>query len=194
MTEHDLLKHIYQPCVKRLSHWLAPTHLTPIQISLIAFAMSIISAWLFASEYYAGLFFGSLLAFLALSLHLVAEEIRRLNQVPLERFQKVDKAFIFYSELFLIAGLSAHLALNNPKILSLLLGLLAATGILLLEKFKERSPKELWSYFKFIEHPSMRISLIILFSLINLPILAVFLIAVLSNGLVLSGILENKKN
>ncbi len=193
MNEYALLKHLYRPCVTRLSHLIAPTQMSPIQLSLIAFGLSIISAWLFSSEYYAGLFFGALLAFLALCFHLSAEEIRRLKHLPIEAFHKADKALIFYSELFFIAGLSAHLiALKDPGILCLLLGLLAATGILLLDKFKERSEKPFWTYFNFIEHPSMRISLMILFALINLPILAIFIIAISANGLVFSGLLDKK--
>lgn len=192
MNEYALLKHLYRPCVTRIAHLIAPTQMSPIQLSLIAFVISIISAWLFSSEYYAGLFFGALLAFLSLCLHLSAEEIRRLRHLPIESFQKADKALVFYSELFFIAGLAAHIAITDPKILCLLLGLLAATGILLLDKFKERSVKPFLTYLEFIEHPSMRISLMILFAFINLPILAIFLIALCSNGLVFSGLLDKK--
>jgi len=186
MNEHSFLRYLYQPAVSKLAHWIAPAGLSPIQISLIAFVISILSAWLFSSEFYAGLFFGGLLAYISICFHLVGEEIRRLKNLPAEEFKRIDKAFIFYSELILIAGLCAHTVIDNPRILCLIIGILAAAGILLLDKIKERPTGEIWNVLAFIENPALRIFMLCIGAVLNMPLLALLLIAACSNSVIIA--------
>ena len=191
MNEHSFLRYAYQPTVKKIAHWIAPASLSPIQISLIAFAVSVVSAWLFSSEFYAGLFFGGLLAYFSMCLHLVGEEIRRLKKLPPEAFKRIDKAFIFYSELLLIAGLAAHTVIYDSRILCLIISILAAAGILLLDKIKERSNTEFWKAFIFIEDPSIRVLIITLGAVLNLPLLALLALAICTNGVMIAGMAKH---
>ncbi len=197
MNESSFLRHLYQLAVTKIAHWISPAGLSPIQCSLIAFALAVISTWLFSSQYYAGLFFGGLLAYFSMCFHLVGEEIRRLKNLPAEPFKKIDKAFVFYSELLLIAGLCAHTVIDNSRVLCLIIGILAAAGILLLDRIKERPTGDFWKNFKFIESPSLRVFIIAVGAILNIPLLILLLIAFCTNGLLIVGMInqyEENKN
>lgn len=194
MNEKTFLRHIYHPAVTRLAHWMAPAKVTPVQSSLMAFVIAIIAAWVFSSQFYAGLFFGALLTYLSITLHQAGEEIRRLNHLPPEQFRKIDKALTLYSELILIAGLCAHTVVDNSRILCLIIAILAAAGILLLDKIKDRPTKEFWKNVAWIEDPAFRILLIILGALFNIPLLILLAIAFSTNGLLIAGLLEQHES
>ena len=201
MTEATFVRYIYHPIVTRLAHFLSKTGFTPIQVSLIGFVLALISAWLFASEYYAGLFFGAILTYLSVATHRASMEIRRFHQKKNSenlqdsddpsskkpsRFERLHRSLTLYSEILLLAGLCAHSVVDSSRILCLIITVLAVAGILLLEWIKDRPTGDFWKHCVFIQSHPLRVFILIIGAFINIPLLAILIIAILTNGILIS--------
>lgn len=185
-------RHLYQPVSSRLARLLSTSSLSASQIMLIAFVVMIIAAWSASSTHYAGLFLAAILAYGAGALHIASEEIARLKDTASDRFETLSRRLGVYGELFLMAGLCAHAVLSNPRIISLVITILAAGGIFLLDRIKDEPNHELLKNIVFIKNSETRILTLAITALFNIPLVGLLIVAVCANALVITPLLGLK--
>lgn len=187
-------RHLYQPVTSRLARLLATTSLSATHILFIGFLIAILAAWSASSTHYAGLFLAAILAYLSGSLHIASEEIARLKETLSDNFGVLSRRLGVYGELFLIAGLCAHAVVTNPRIICLVITILAAGGIFLLERVSQEPSHELLKNVCFIRNSETRVLIIAITALFNIPLVGLLIIAVCANALVIAPLVGLKSD
>lgn len=124
-------RYLNRPLSARLSKRLAYTSLTPNQISLLSFALSVIGAGLMLIPYYWSLALGGLLAQAASVMDGCDGEIARLKQQESDYGGWLDAVLDRYSDAFLLAAMSLH-AWQTGTFSAIPIGFMAVTGALVL--------------------------------------------------------------
>lgn len=193
--DSSIKRHIYRSFTTRLSRLALGFSLTGRMLILISLILSILAAWLLCAHNYAGAFFGGIFAFLASAGHVCSEEVGRLKHEVDRHFIRLSTIMTQYSELFLIAGLTAHAVSNQNHILSLVMGLLAASGIIMMHYFrddKEKINQETYSKLQIFLRPEVRFLIIALGAILNGVLPALVIIAAWSHVLVIWQLFEKK--
>ena len=121
-------RHLNRPISRRLSRYLVRTAVTPNQISLISWALSVIAAVLMALGGYPALAAGGLLAQVASIIDGCDGEIARLKHSQSEFGGWLDAVLDRYADAFLLFGLTWHLFGSTGSHLPLLIGFAAIVG------------------------------------------------------------------
>ena len=190
--------YLNRPISIRISRWLTRIPITPNQISLISFLLCLVAAWLFAVGGYVTLAIGGLTAQFASIIDGCDGEIARL------KFRKSDFGGWFdavldrYADAFLLFGLAWHAHAASPicdvlitftgdrgGAIVLVVGFLAIIGSFMnsytADKY-DNLMKAKFSKGKGIRiGRDVRIFLIVLCALCNLPFLALIVLAILMN-------------
>lgn len=194
-VDSSIKRHIFRPFTTRLSRLALSFALGGRQLILISLILSLLAAWMLCAHNYAGAFFGAIFAFLASAGHICAEEVGRLKHEINAHFIKLSKMVTQYSELFLIAGLTTHAVANQNHTVSLITGLLAASGIIMMHYFRddhEKLNQDTYGKLQIFLRSEVRFLIIALGALLNSALPALAIIAVWSHVLVVWQLFEKK--
>lgn len=176
-----------RPISTRISRALVRTRISPNLLSFLSFALCCMGASLFFLGKYPYLLLGGILAQISSIADGVDGEIARL------KFQQTDFGAWFdavldrYADAFLIFGLTYYAYTATGSLITLVVGFLAIIGSFVnsytADKYDGLMAKKLGSnrrYFRIGR--DLRLLIVFLFAVLNLPFLAILLLALMMNG------------
>lgn len=168
----------------RISRLIARFNITPNQITVFSFMLSFVASLLIAQGSYIWLIAGGLLAQLSSIIDGCDGEIARLKNMQTEFGAWFDAVLDRYADAFLLSALCYHIYQNNPQPMVLFLGLMALIGSFMVSytahKYDAMRKKGLWKSFRIGR--DLRLFIIFVGSILNLPLLTLILLAVIMNG------------
>ncbi len=123
--------HLNRPVSTRLSARLVATGITPNQITVISFLLSLVGAGFLAAGQYAFGLFGGLLVQLASIIDGCDGEIARLKHLSSARGAWLDTVLDRYADVAIALGVTYAFAAAHPGPLAWILGFLTAFGFIL---------------------------------------------------------------
>jgi len=197
-SDGPVSRYLNRPLSTRISRLLARVSITPNQISLISFLLCVLATWLFAMGGFVTLALGGLIAQFASIIDGCDGEIARLKFLKSDFGGWFDAVLDRYADALLLFGLTWHAHASGPlhdvlvtftgdrgEAVVLVVGFLAIIGSFMnsytADKF-DSLMKAKFSNGKGIRiGRDVRIFLIFLFALCNLPLMALIVLAVLMN-------------
>jgi CDP-L-myo-inositol myo-inositolphosphotransferase len=178
-------RHLNRPVSRWMSRYLVRTALTPNQISLISWVMSCIAAGLMAVSGYPALAAGGVLAQLASIVDGCDGEIARLKHLQSEFGGWFDAVLDRYADAVLLFGLMWHEFAATGANLSILLGFAAIVGSFLnsytADKYDGLMAQRLQGASYFRLGRDVRVFIIMLGALLNLPLVTLGVVALVMN-------------
>jgi len=127
-TDGPVARHLNRPLSKRLSRHLVRSSITPNQISLFCFGVSVLAAGLFAMGGYLLLALGAVLAQLASVIDGCDGEVARLKLRESSFGGWFDAVLDRYADAILLFGLTWHAFVARDASIVLIVGFLAIVG------------------------------------------------------------------
>ena len=178
-------RHLNRPVSRWLSRYLVRTSVTPNQISLISWMLSCVAAGLMAVSGYPALAAGGALAQLASIIDGCDGEIARLKHSQSEFGGWFDAVLDRYADAVLLFGLMWHEFAATGTNLSVMLGFAAIVGSFLnsytADKYDGLMAQRLQGASYFRLGRDVRVFLIFLGALLNLPLVALGIVALVMN-------------
>ena len=185
---HDgpIAKYLNRPISIRISKWLVSTNITPNQISISVFCMSVIAALLFTVASYPLLILGGILAQFSSIVDGCDGEVARLKYSSSRYGGWLDAVLDRYSDGVLLFGLTLYAYQQmNSSVLAIYIGFIAIMGSFVLsytaDKYDQRMKAMLQKRFHLRIGRDIRVFLILLFSLTNQVFLGLLIIAFIMN-------------
>jgi len=196
-SDGPISRYLNRPISTRISKYLVKTNLTPNHVSLFSFALCCIGASLFFFGEYPYLLLGAILAQASSIVDGCDGEVARLKFQGTEFGAWFDAVLDRYADAFLLFGLTYYVYSLSGSLLPILVGFLAIIGAFMnsytADKYDGFMKKKIGSkghYFRMGR--DVRIFIIFVFSIlnirffflgemVNLPFLAILLIAILMN-------------
>ena len=178
-------RYLNRPLSTRISRWLVKSSVTPNQISLFCFLVSIVAAVVFALEGYWALVAGAILAQFASVVDGCDGEVARLKFWESDFGGWFDAVLDRYGDAFLLGGLTWHAFAASGRGLDLFVGFLAIVGSFVNSYTADKYDRLMAA--KFSPGPNIRIGrdirifLVLLGAVCNLPLLTLLVLAVLMN-------------
>jgi len=177
--------HLNRPVSRWLSRYLVRTSVTPNQISLISWMLSCVAAGLMALSGYPALAIGGALAQLASIIDGCDGEIARLKHSQSEFGGWFDAVLDRYADAALLFGLMWHEFAATGANLSILLGFAAIVGSFLnsytADKYDGLMAQRLQGTSHFRLGRDVRVFVIFLGALLNLPLITLAIVALVMN-------------
>ncbi len=176
---------INRPLSTRLTRRLARTSVTPNQISLFSFLLSILAAWIFSHSGYLSLFFGALIAQAASIIDGSDGEVARLRFLESGFGAWFDAVLDRYADAFLLFGLTWHSFSQSARALDLFVGFMAVIGSFVLSYTADKYDSLMRERFE--RGRSLRIGrdvrvfIIFIGAILNLPYHTLLLTALIMN-------------
>jgi CDP-L-myo-inositol myo-inositolphosphotransferase len=180
-------RYLNRPVSTRISRWLVKSSVTPNQISLFCFLVSVVAAFVFALEGYWALLAGGVLAQFASIVDGCDGEVARLKFWESNFGGWFDAVLDRYGDGFLLGGLTWHAfaASGRGQPLFLLVGLLAIIGSFVNSYTADKYDQLMKATFSrgpgFRIGRDVRIFLLFLGAVCNLPLVTLLILAVLMN-------------
>ena len=178
-------RHLNRPVSRWLSRYLVRTTVTPNQISLISWMLSCIAAGLMALGGYPALAAGGVLAQLASIIDGCDGEIARLKHSQSDFGGWFDAVLDRYADAVLLFGLMWHEFAETGTSLSVLLGFAAIVGSFLnsytADKYDGLMAQRLQGASYFRLGRDVRVFVIFLGALLNLPLITLGVVALVMN-------------
>ena len=178
-------RHLNRPVSRWLSRYLVRTSVTPNQISLISWMLSCVAAGLMALGGYPALAAGGTLAQLASVIDGCDGEIARLKHSQSEFGGWFDAVLDRYADAVLLFGLMWHEFAATGTSLSILLGFAAIVGYFLnsytADKYDGLMAQGLQGASYFRLGRDVRVFVIFLGALLNLPLVTLGVVALVMN-------------
>ncbi len=178
-------RHLNRPVSRWLSRYLVRTTVTPNQISLISWMLSFVAAGLMAMSGYPALAAGGALAQLASIIDGCDGEITRLKHSQSKFGGWFDAVLDRYADAVLLFGLMWHEFAATGTNLSVVLGFAAIVGSFLnsytADKYDGLMAQRLQGTSYFRLGRDVRVFVIFLGALLNLPLITLGVIAVVMN-------------
>ena len=178
-------RHLNRPVSRWLSRYLVRTTVTPNQISLISWMLSCVAAGLMAMSGYPALAIGGALAQLASIIDGCDGEIARLKHSQSEFGGWFDAVLDRYADAVLLFGLMWHEFAATGTSLSVLLGFAAIVGSFLnsytADKYDGLMAQRLQGASYFRLGRDVRVFVIFLGALLNLPLVTLGVVALVMN-------------
>jgi len=178
-------RHLNRPVSRWLSRYLVRTMVTPNQISLISWLLSCVAAGLMALSGYPALAIGGALAQLASIIDGCDGEIARLKHSQSEFGGWFDAVLDRYADAVLLFGLMWHEFAATGTNLSVLLGFAAIVGSFLnsytADKYDGLMAQRLQGATYFRLGRDVRVFVIFLGALLNLPLVTLGVVALVMN-------------
>lgn len=172
-----------RPLSVRLSRWLARLPVTPNQISLFSFGLSLVAAWLLALPGYAALAAGGVLAQVASVIDGCDGEVARIKMLQSDYGGWLDAVLDRYADAFLLGGLTWHLLQQGAGGGALLTGFLALVGSFMVsytaDKYDGLMRERGGSRFRVGR--DVRVFLVFLGAVLNLPLASLAITALVMN-------------
>lgn len=185
---HDgpVSRYLNRPLSIKLSKWLVNTSITPNQISLAVFFMSLIAALLFAVASYPLLILGGILAQFSSIVDGCDGEVARLKYLSSRYGGWLDAVLDRYSDGLLLFGLTLYAYQQMAgSVLALCVGFSAIMGSFVLsytaDKYDNLMENKIQQGFHFRMGRDIRILLILLFAVMNQVFLGLLIIALVMN-------------
>ncbi len=175
-----------RPLSTRLSRYLAAADITPNQISLFSFALSLFAAALFLLPGYTALAAGGLLAQVASIIDGCDGEIARLTYRTSDYGGWLDAVLDRYADALLLFALTLHVHAEIPGVAVLVTGFLAVTGSFLVSYTADKHDSIMRQ--KFSQGKGLRIGrdlrilLLCTGALLNHPLAVLAILALIMNG------------
>ncbi len=186
ISDGPVSRYLNRPISIRISKYLLKKSITPNQISLFSFIFSMVGALFFFLGGYANLLIGGILAQIASIIDGCDGEIARLKFQTSEFGGWYDAVLDRYADAFLLFGLTYYVYFLGENLLYLFIGFLAIIGAFVnsytADKYDGLMKKNLTRgkhYFRIGR--DVRIGIIFIGTLINQPVLILFVIAFLMN-------------
>jgi CDP-L-myo-inositol myo-inositolphosphotransferase len=174
-----------RPLSMRLSPRLARTPVTPNQISLFSFILSLAAAWLFAKQGYLPLAAGAVLAQAASIVDGCDGEVARLKFLESDFGGWFDAVLDRYADALLLFGLTWHAFSLSARGLDLFVGFMAIIGSFMLSYTADKYDGLMRSRIEkgggLRMGRDVRVFMIFVGALLNQPFLTLLVIAVLMN-------------
>ena len=197
-SDGPISRYLNRPVSTRISKYLVKTNITPNHISFFSFVLCCIGAFFFFLGEYHYLLLGAILAQVSSIVDGCDGEIARLKFQETEFGAWFDAVLDRYADAFLLFGLTYYVYFPSGDILYLFVGFLAIIGTFMnsytADKYDGLMKKKIGSkghYFRMGR--DVRIFIIFVFAIlstrflflgemVNLPFLAILLIAILMNA------------
>jgi len=186
-SDGPVSRHLNRPVSIRISKYLLKKHITPNQITFFAFILSVIGALFFFLGGYVNLLMGGVLAQISSIVDGCDGEIARLKFQASEFGGWYDAVLDRYADAFLLFGLTYYAYFLGENFLYLLIGFFALIGSFMnsytADKYDGLMKKKLGPgkhYFRIGR--DVRMFIIFLGTLINQPVLILFIIAFAMNA------------
>ena len=198
-SDGPVSRHLNRPISTRISRYLLKKHITPNQISFFSFTLSVIGALFFFLGGYVNLLIGGVLAQVSSIVDGCDGEIARLKFQVSDFGGWYDAVLDRYADAFLLFGLTYYTYFSGENLLYLFIGFLAIIGSFVnsytADKYDGLMKKKLGQekhYFRIGR--DVRIFIIFLGTLINQPVLVLFIIAFTMNAENIRRIINFYKN
>jgi len=185
-SDGPVSRYLNRPISIRISKYLLKKHITPNQISFSSFILSMIGALFFFLGGYVNLLIGGMLAQLSSIIDGCDGEIARLKFQSSNFGKWYDAVLDRYADAFILFGLTYYIYFLREDLLYLFFGFLAIIGTFMnsytADKYDGLMKKNLvpgTHYFRIGR--DVRMFIIFLGTLINQPLLILFIIALLMN-------------
>jgi len=196
-SDGPISRYLNRPISTRISKYLVKTNITPNHISFFSFVLCCIGAFFFFLGGYLYLLLGAILAQVSSVVDGCDGEIARLRFRETEFGAWFDAVLDRYADAFLLFGLTYYVYFPSGDLLYLFVGFLAIIGTFMnsytADKYDGLMKKKIGSKGHYIRiGRDVRIFIIFVFAIlsigflslgemVNLPFLAIFLIAILTN-------------
>ncbi len=186
-TDGPISRNLNRPLSTQITKLLVKTPISPNFVSFLCLALSLVGAFFFMARGYLPLAIGAVLAQLSSIVDGCDGEIARLKFLRSDFGGWLDSVLDRYADAFLLFGISYHVYATNPSSLVLLLGFLAIAGTFVnsytADKFDGFMVSKLAGNGNYLRM-GRDVRLFILFAggVLNLPLAAIFLVAVLMNA------------
>ena len=185
-TDGPVSRHVNRPLSLWLTRYLVDTPVTPNQISLLSWVLSCIAAVLFAVGGYPALAAGGALAQIASIIDGSDGEVARLKLVQSDFGGWFDAILDRYADAFLLFGLTWHAFAASDGQFALVVGFAAILGSFMnsytADKYDGLMARKLRGAPYFRLGRDVRVFVIFLGALVNLPLLTLMVIALVMNG------------
>ena len=187
-TDGPVSRHLNRPLSARITRYLVQSPVTPNQISSFCFALSAVAAGLFAMGGYLMLALGGLLAQLASVVDGCDGEVARLKFRESAYGGWFDAVLDRYADAFLLMGLTWHVFSRAGSGAVLIVGFLALVGSFTVSYTADKYDSVMKARFERGQPKGIRIGrdlrvlMISLGALLNLPFLALLFIAGIMNA------------
>ena len=187
LGDGPISRYLNRPLSTRISRRLVTRSVTPNQISVFCFGLSLLAAALFASGGTLTLVLGGLLAQLASVVDGCDGEVARLQFRESAFGGWFDAVLDRYSDAFLLFGLTWHVFAAQGSALVLAVGFLAITGSFMCSYTADKHDSVMRDRFeqgsvgRFRIGRDLRVLVIALGAVLNLPFVALSLIAAIMN-------------
>jgi CDP-L-myo-inositol myo-inositolphosphotransferase len=186
-TDGPISRYLNRPLSTRITRYLLRTDITPNSVSFFSFMISMLGAFFFFLGGYSNLVIGALLAQVSSVIDGCDGEIARLKFQVTEFGGWFDAVLDRYADGFLLFGLTYYVYAANRDISALLIGFLAIIGAFMnsytadkYDGLMKRKLKPGKYYFRMGR--DVRMFIIFVGALLNQPLSALALIALLTNA------------
>jgi len=181
INDGSISKYINRPISKWITSKIADYPLTPNQISIAVFFISVFSGLIISIEGYFFLLLGALLAQLSSILDGCDGEIARLKNISSKYGGWFDQTLDRYADFLLITGLTFHTYYLHQSLYVFFIGILAIGGSLILSYSAIVYDPASKNIQKFRMGRDVRIFIILIGSIANFPYVTLFFLALLMN-------------
>jgi CDP-L-myo-inositol myo-inositolphosphotransferase len=196
-SDGPVSRHLNRPISRRLTRYAVRTPLTPNQISLLSWGLSVSAAALFVLGGYPALALGGLIAQIASIIDGCDGEVARLKRLQSDFGGWFDAVLDRYADAFLLFGLLWHSYAASGDPATLFIGFAAITGSFMssytADKYDGLMAKRMAEKRPFRLGRDVRVFMIFLGAVLNLPMATLLVIAVVMNLDVVRRILVCRK-
>ena len=182
-NDGPISRHLNRRFSIRISRLLSGYNITPNQITLVSFILSLIASVFIAQGSYLWLLIGGTLAQLSSIIDGCDGEIARLKIMQSEFGAWFDAVLDRYADAFLLSSLCYHVYKQTPHSMVLFLGLMALLGSFMVsytaDKYDAMKKKGLWRSLRIGR--DIRIFIIFTGAILNIPFLSLIIIAIIMN-------------
>ena len=183
-SDGPVSRYLNRPVSKKLTKILASTTITPNVVSFLSFLISLGGAALFFLRGYVPLLLGGILAQFSSIMDGCDGEIARLKYLETDFGAWFDAVLDRYADGFLLAGLTWHAYIQNFALWKLFIGLLALIGSFVnsytADKYDSYMKRKSEGHYLRIGR-DIRIFIIFLGALFNIPIVVLVILALMMN-------------
>jgi len=170
---------------RRISNWITSKivdyPITPNQISVVAFLISVIASLIIVKQGYLFLVLGALLAQLSSILDGCDGEVARLKLLSSKYGGWFDQVLDRYSDLFIITGLTFHTYLLHETLAVFIIGFIAVGGKIILSYTAYVYDSVISKHNNFRMGRDITIFIILVGAIMNIPYITLVILAVVTN-------------
>ena len=170
---------------RRISNWITSKivdyPITPNQISVVTFLISVIASLIIVKQGYFFLVLGALLAQLSSILDGCDGEVARLKLLSSKYGGWFDQVLDRYSDLFIITGLTFHTYLLHETLAVFIIGFIAVGGKIILSYTAYVYDSVISKHNNFRMGRDITIFIILVGAIMNIPYITLVMLAVVTN-------------